>query len=591
MNRHFWQACDREAGFSFVELLVTIIIAGIAFAAMLPVFVQAAKSNSADTLRQQVTNVAQEKLEKVRQLDYGSIKADAAHPGTIPNLYNSAFADGQFGPTQTLSTGQGARDITLSYTVEDYPTGATGITSQYKVVHITATWDAPPSPVKPVTLSTIVYRQYSGPPITDFSTDPVMDDSGLLGDENLTDVLLSAHVDPSGGVAAVSVEFSIAQYGGATLDSETVDITMDTVADEASGRWYDAATTTFFWRWVLGSDAINGVYDFQATALASDGFAGNTPHIYPRIFRIVPPDAPASVSAVAGNDVVTVTWGTSNDPDVETYEVFRAANAVPADWTTLTPYTTTADPVANFIDNVVDNGTTYYYGVRAITTDGRVSTVTVSNPATPAATVDSTPPTSPTGVNASTTAGTSTVRLIWTASTDPGLPSSGVIMYEVERSPSATGTFASVTGSPWTNLTWLQFDDPTAGWSTTWYYRIIAVDGAGLRSSPSSVVSATTSAQPRHTLTVTNTINGNGKTRYVWIQDTSGHFFDQSGNDRGTGAPVGIGVASKGGTAAWSLPAGPYHVWAANSNAFALATMRLPDVDLSGGDAAKSITN
>ena len=36
MSRHFWRACNREAGFSFVELLVTIIIAGIIFAAMVP---------------------------------------------------------------------------------------------------------------------------------------------------------------------------------------------------------------------------------------------------------------------------------------------------------------------------------------------------------------------------------------------------------------------------------------------------------------------------------------------------------------------------------------------------------------------------
>src|SRR5674476_559332 len=38
-------------GFSFVELLVTIIIAAIAFAAMVPVFVQAQKSNSSDNAR------------------------------------------------------------------------------------------------------------------------------------------------------------------------------------------------------------------------------------------------------------------------------------------------------------------------------------------------------------------------------------------------------------------------------------------------------------------------------------------------------------------------------------------------------------
>ena len=48
MSRHFWRACDREAGFSFVELLVTIIIAGIAFAAMVPVFVGAQQAASGE---------------------------------------------------------------------------------------------------------------------------------------------------------------------------------------------------------------------------------------------------------------------------------------------------------------------------------------------------------------------------------------------------------------------------------------------------------------------------------------------------------------------------------------------------------------
>ncbi len=51
MSRHFWRACDRAAGFSFVELLVTIIIAGIAFAAMVPVFVQAQQASSGDKTR------------------------------------------------------------------------------------------------------------------------------------------------------------------------------------------------------------------------------------------------------------------------------------------------------------------------------------------------------------------------------------------------------------------------------------------------------------------------------------------------------------------------------------------------------------
>ncbi len=165
--------------------------------------------------------------------------------------------------------------------------------------------------------------------------------------------------------------------------------------------------------------------------------------------------------------------------------------------------------------------------------------------------------------------------------------------YDIERSSSLAGTYTAVTGSPWTNLTILRFDDATAGWSSTWYYKIYAVDGAGLRGPASTVVSATTGARPTHQLAVTNTINGNNKTRYVWIQDTSGHFYSLAGADLGTtgSAVAGVAIASKGGMATWTLPAGPYHVWAWSSNSFASATMRLPDVDLSGGNAAKSIDN
>jgi len=51
MNRYSWRACQREAGFSFVELLVTIIIAGIAFAAIVPLFVMANGSSLSLTCR------------------------------------------------------------------------------------------------------------------------------------------------------------------------------------------------------------------------------------------------------------------------------------------------------------------------------------------------------------------------------------------------------------------------------------------------------------------------------------------------------------------------------------------------------------
>lgn len=110
-----------EAGFSLVELLVTIVLAGIVFAAMIPMFISAQTKNFADTMRLTSLNVAQDKIEKVRQLSYDSI--------TLANLQSSSFADGQFGTTATISTGQANRTITISYAVTSYPAGSSGITS------------------------------------------------------------------------------------------------------------------------------------------------------------------------------------------------------------------------------------------------------------------------------------------------------------------------------------------------------------------------------------------------------------------------------------------------------------------------------
>jgi len=60
-------------GFSMVELLVTIVIAGIVFAAMVPLFTTILGKNSADNMRNISAFIAQDKIERLRQLDYMEI--------------------------------------------------------------------------------------------------------------------------------------------------------------------------------------------------------------------------------------------------------------------------------------------------------------------------------------------------------------------------------------------------------------------------------------------------------------------------------------------------------------------------------------
>ncbi len=154
----------REAGFSFVELLVTIIIAGIVFAAMVPVFLGTQSAVAGDQLRNSALQLAQDKLEKVRALDYDLI--DEA------NLTSSTFLGGQFGTSVQWATGGGnERTFTVTYDVDLLPEGSAEGAETYKQVTVTVTWAAPPTP-KPTVLSTMVSKQYAGPQIVRFEIGP-----------------------------------------------------------------------------------------------------------------------------------------------------------------------------------------------------------------------------------------------------------------------------------------------------------------------------------------------------------------------------------------------------------------------------------
>ena len=154
-----------RAGFSMVELLVTVLIAGIAFAAMVPLFVQAQQKNVDDNMRVMTLQLARDRIEKIRQLDYDSI--------TQANLDDETFADAQFGNTYVLKSGTGStRNVSVTYTVTNQPAGAPDGTESYKKVEVSVSWTAPPSPVYPAVLSTVVYKQYAGPQIIEFDIDP-----------------------------------------------------------------------------------------------------------------------------------------------------------------------------------------------------------------------------------------------------------------------------------------------------------------------------------------------------------------------------------------------------------------------------------
>jgi prepilin-type N-terminal cleavage/methylation domain-containing protein len=107
----------RQRGFSMAELLVTVVIAGVVFAAMVPFFANALSRTSEDEVRVDGNTIAQDRVEQVRLLDFSDITTTNLN---TPTPTKSPFGDGRFGPTYTLY-GE-ARPYTVKYEVTTPPT-------------------------------------------------------------------------------------------------------------------------------------------------------------------------------------------------------------------------------------------------------------------------------------------------------------------------------------------------------------------------------------------------------------------------------------------------------------------------------------
>ena len=151
MNMHSPRACHHKAGFSIIELLVSMVIAGIAFGALAPVFVQAAKTGSNDKARAVALNMAQQAVEGCRRL-------------TFEQVVSSTW-------TQNEETATGVKPFTVVRTVVDQAASPSDARIVSKLLTVTVSW-ARPSAGGSAVLKTVLYRQFAGPQIVDFTVAP-----------------------------------------------------------------------------------------------------------------------------------------------------------------------------------------------------------------------------------------------------------------------------------------------------------------------------------------------------------------------------------------------------------------------------------
>jgi prepilin-type N-terminal cleavage/methylation domain-containing protein len=262
-----------HAGFSMVELLVTVLIAGIAFAAMVPLFVQAQKTSSGDKMRAVALNVAQDRMEKLRQLDFELI--------TVENLSDNSFYFGEFGDTWTEQTENGTRDFNVAYTVTDTPVSATDTRIAYKVVTVTVNWTGPPLPHEDVVLTTMIYRQYTGPTIVDFivaGTDLGLSDPDDLGSETL---IINSPVHMQATVNAADLDSMRTRTIGASTRTGRVDflVTSNTGTAYPTISVPFTSGAVFAAEWTVPGGAAgagDGYYTLKAVAFSAVGSPGNS---------------------------------------------------------------------------------------------------------------------------------------------------------------------------------------------------------------------------------------------------------------------------------------------------------------------------
>jgi chitodextrinase len=194
------------------------------------------------------------------------------------------------------------------------------------------------------------------------------------------------------------------------------------------------------------------------------------------------PTAPASLVATAASDTqINLVWMASTDNvGVMGYKVERCQTAGCSNFAQIATPTAAA-----FNDTGLTPSTSYTYRVRATDAAGNLSSFSASSTATSSA--DTTPPSAPTSPMA-TAASPTQINLSWIASTDDV----AVTGYRVERCQGAgCSNFAQV-ATPLATT----FNDTGLTPSTSYSYRVRAVDAASNPSVPSTTATASTTAAP-----------------------------------------------------------------------------------------------
>jgi len=326
--------CKRSQGFTLIELMVGITLLAILMVGFVPVFAQGLAQSSSARFKSVATNIAREKIEQIRQLDYREIQEykgapyDAGDPDDPKNLSK------RFGDSVTIVE----RDMTFTI---DYDVDEEFVDQAIKSVQVTVTWTAPPAPMSPAVLKTMVAQQYLGPRAASLVISPESADTEAPGGTPFP-MLAVNDVNTTVKYYLAESDWFMA-YDSLTLPlTSPNDIKLLTYfADDAGGQlerlvldntYLHNSTTAsppivvediWFEYSFDARDIPDGYWDFKVVMLNTFDEPGNT---WTRRVRVEkgPPEPPTNFVATAVTDVVvSLSWTPGAERDRVRYVLER----------------------------------------------------------------------------------------------------------------------------------------------------------------------------------------------------------------------------------------------------------------------------
>lgn len=328
------QRHNRNRGFTLIELMVGITLLVVLMAGFVPVYAHGLAQSSAARYKSLATNIAREKIEQIRQLDYREIQEeidpDTGEPTDDPRNLSNRFDD-----SVTIPERQMTFSIDYVVTSEVLPGQA------IKSVEVTVSWTAPPEPVSPAVVKTMVAQQYLGPRAASLVVTPKQSDNIdpaavtpfplLYSDGTLTQV--QYHLAQSDWFMAydslapplptandISLETYFRDEAGGRVNETVIDNTALTYSTDGT----PATVDDIWFQYSFDASVIpDGYWDFCATMLNTFDEPGNTWVLRVRVEKGAP-GPPTNFNADStSSETVVLSWEPATERDRAYYILMR----------------------------------------------------------------------------------------------------------------------------------------------------------------------------------------------------------------------------------------------------------------------------